>query len=75
MLVGLAVIAAAVAVISKWPDSPVNVPADTGGSTGSVESPPSTEILWDDGVDQDLEHLNGEVETLLLETVVEAAKQ
>lgn len=72
MLVGLAVIAAAVTVISKWPDSPVIVPADTGGSADVVEPPTSSpEIPWDDGVDQDLEHLNGEVETLLQQSRVE----
>jgi hypothetical protein len=42
MLVGLAVIAAAVVVISKWPDSPVIVPADTGGSADVVEPPTSS---------------------------------
>lgn len=65
MLVGLAVIAAAVVVISKWPESPVIVPAATGGSADVVEPPTSaSEIPWDDGVDQSLQELSSEVELL-----------
>ncbi len=63
--VGLVMIAAAVGVISKWPESPVSVPEDTVGSTGVVEPPTSSpEIPWDDGVDQSLQELSSEVELL-----------
>jgi serine/threonine protein kinase len=65
MLVGLVVVAAAVAAISNWPESPVIVPEDNGGPAGVVEPQTSSpEIPWDDGVDQSLQELGSEVELL-----------
>ena len=63
-------VVAAVVIVVRWSQPPPKEATDSdpvpSGVPGSLN--PENTIPWDDGVDQDLEQLNTEVETLLEET-------
>ena len=69
-IVVLGAVGAALVIIVKWPQP---VPKESTGSdpvTTTITEPliPENTIPWDDGVDQNLEQLNIEVESLIEET-------
>ena len=66
----LGAIAVAAVIIARWPQLTQKDSANSDPVTSKIPGSlnPETTISWDDGIDQNLEQINIEVETLLEET-------